>query len=114
MPGSSHRILTTTVGSLPRPPEVRAFMRGRAPGALFSEDEQRVLRETTAQAVRMQVSSGIDIPSDGEFSKAGFANYANDRLTGFESRPGARGNRSRDRARFAEAYEEIEGLPGGA
>jgi 5-methyltetrahydropteroyltriglutamate--homocysteine methyltransferase len=67
-----------------------------------------------AGAVRMQAECGIDIPSDGEYSKSGFAQYITDRLTGFETRddlPGRGGGttRSRDRRRFADAYREIEG-----
>jgi 5-methyltetrahydropteroyltriglutamate--homocysteine methyltransferase len=62
----------------------------------------------------MQAECGIDIPSDGEYSKSGFAQYITDRLTGFETRddlPGRGGGttRSRDRRRFADAYREIEG-----
>jgi 5-methyltetrahydropteroyltriglutamate--homocysteine methyltransferase len=67
-----------------------------------------------AEAVRMQAECGIDVPSDGEYSKTGFSQYITDRLTGFELRldlPGRGGGtaRSRDRKRFPDAYHEIEG-----
>ena len=35
------------------------------------------------EAVSRQVAAGIDIISDGEMSKPGFAHYVTDRLTGF-------------------------------
>jgi 5-methyltetrahydropteroyltriglutamate--homocysteine methyltransferase len=64
--------------------------------------------------VRLQAACGLDIPSDGEYAKTGFSQYITDRLTGFELRMDlpARGGgtaRSRDRKRFADAYEETEG-----
>jgi len=83
-------------------------------GKPFSEGERAVLARHVADAVRMQAKCGIDIASDGEYSKTGFSQYITDRLTGFELRtdlPGRGGGtaRSRDRKRFADAYREIEG-----
>ncbi len=113
MKRSTDRILTTHVGSLVRPPEVVALTRGRELGKPYSEQERATLDTTVAGAVRSQAECGIDVPSDGEYSKSSFSGYANDRLTGFESRPGERGLggslRGRDRKRFADAYEELEG-----
>jgi 5-methyltetrahydropteroyltriglutamate--homocysteine methyltransferase len=40
------------------------------------------------EAVRKQVECGIDIVTDGEFSKPGFFTYIQERLEGFEPRPG--------------------------
>ena len=114
MKRSSSRILTTHVGSLVRPPEVVDILRRKADGAPFKDDERAILARHVSEAVRMQAECGIDIPSDGEYSKSGFAQYITDRLTGFEARddlPGRGGGttRSRDRRRFADAYREIEG-----
>jgi 5-methyltetrahydropteroyltriglutamate--homocysteine methyltransferase len=113
---STGRILTTHVGSLVRPPEVASIMAGMEPGQPFSPEQLAVLRRSIAECVRTQVDCGIDIPSDGELSKAGFSQYAEDRLTGFEWRtdPMGRGGgtlRSRDRRAFAEAYASIEPPP---
>jgi 5-methyltetrahydropteroyltriglutamate--homocysteine methyltransferase len=41
------------------------------------------VRSAVAETVERQVDIGIDIISDGEMSKIGFANYVKDRLTGF-------------------------------
>ena len=40
------------------------------------------------EAVRKQVDCGIEIVTDGEFSKPGFFTYIQERLEGFEARPG--------------------------
>jgi 5-methyltetrahydropteroyltriglutamate--homocysteine methyltransferase len=52
--------------------------------------EARV-RDAVAGAVRQQADCGIDIVTDGEQSKPGFYAYVNERLGGFEARPGRRG-----------------------
>jgi len=113
MKRSTDRILTTHVGSLVRPPEVVELTRGRPPGKLFAGEALATLQRNINEAVRNQVECGIDIPSDGEYSKSSFSGYVSDRLTGFEMVPGERGlggfTRSRDRKRFAEAYAETEG-----
>jgi 5-methyltetrahydropteroyltriglutamate--homocysteine methyltransferase len=82
-------------------------------GADFSPEERATIDREVAAAVRMQSECGIDIPSDGEFSKSSFSAYVQDRLTGFETKPPAEGrrlfDRGRDRKRFSEAYAEIDG-----
>ena len=114
MKRSGSRILTTHVGSLVRPAEMVEILRRKADGAPFSAGDRAILARHVAEGVRMQEECGIDVPSDGEYSKSGFAQYITDRLTGFETRndlPGRGGGttRSRDRRRFAEAYRVIEG-----
>src|SRR5207245_4448649 len=46
-------------------------------------------RAAVDDAVRRQVEAGIDVVSDGEMAKPGFANYVRTRMTGFggQSRP---------------------------
>jgi 5-methyltetrahydropteroyltriglutamate--homocysteine methyltransferase len=46
-----------------------------------------ILKTSVAEAVRKQAECGIDIVTDGEFSKPGFFTYIRERLEGFESRP---------------------------
>ncbi|HEX7054536.1 MAG TPA: cobalamin-independent methionine synthase II family protein [Burkholderiales bacterium] len=78
------RLLTTHVGSLPRPDAVFEALRRRENG---EEDDaaarERVVREAVAAAVRRQKALGIDVPSDGEMSKISYATYVKDRLSGF-------------------------------
>jgi 5-methyltetrahydropteroyltriglutamate--homocysteine methyltransferase len=91
MPRSTDRILTTHVGSLVRPPELRAFLEAIRDGRDFDEDAlQACLRASVADVVRMQAGVGIDIVSDGEFGKPILWNaYVNERLEGVERDPAA-------------------------
>ena len=85
MKTSTDRILTTHVGSLPRPENIRELLRARLAGQTIDETElaTRVERAVT-DAVRRQAESGIDVVSDGEMSKTSFIAYTDARLTGFE------------------------------
>src|SRR6059036_1211176 len=91
MKRSTDRILTTHVGSLPRPADLRAMW---AKKTVTPEDEavlQTRLRSAVAEVVRAQKDIGIDIPNDGEFSKpmraatdrGAWGNYIFDRMSGF-------------------------------
>ena len=111
---STDRILTSQVGSLVRPPEIAALFAGRPVGKAFDNSEKTLIQASIGKVLVEQVAAGIDVPSDGEYSKSGFAGYISDRLSGFEegtweSQAMARG---RDRTRFADAYATIEGIPG--
>jgi len=79
------RILTTHVGSLPRSTAVVDLLLKRENGLPYDAD---VFWKTMADAidalVARQVTTGIDIPSDGETSKIGYATYIKDRLSGFD------------------------------
>ena len=109
MRNSAERILTTHVGSLPRPPElIAAFVAEDRGVALDREAYETVLMGAVDGVVARQVSLGIDVVDDGEFSKRGFAVYANERLDGLEFRPKARGTPwagSREALAFPEFYE---------
>src|SRR5262249_10639216 len=113
MKRSENRILTTHVGSLVRPPEIVRILQAKPDGTPFSDEQAQIVRRNVAEAVRLQAETGIDIPSDGEYSKSGFSGYVTDRLTGFEPRTDLAGRgggtqRSRDRRRFDAAYQEID------
>jgi 5-methyltetrahydropteroyltriglutamate--homocysteine methyltransferase len=67
--------------------------------------------------VREQVQCGIDIVTDGEFSKPGFFTYIRERLEGFESRPGLKVKRfPKEVAAFPDYYEQYfkRAMMGGA
>jgi 5-methyltetrahydropteroyltriglutamate--homocysteine methyltransferase len=84
MKRSTERILTTHTGSLPRPDSLMQLMIAREQGkAVDASELAETVRNAVADAVKHQVAVGIDIISDGEMSKIGFANYVKDRLTGF-------------------------------
>ena len=85
MKRSTERILTTHTGSLPRPDSLVQLMVAREQGkpvdaTVLADNVQNAV----ADVVEHQVAVGIDIISDGEMSKIGFANYIKDRLTGFD------------------------------
>jgi 5-methyltetrahydropteroyltriglutamate--homocysteine methyltransferase len=82
------RILTTHVGSLPRPHELLDMMRGRLSGAPYDRAAYDAkVREAVFDIVGRQVECGVDIVADGEQSKPGFFTYVRERLRGFEPRP---------------------------
>jgi 5-methyltetrahydropteroyltriglutamate--homocysteine methyltransferase len=88
---STDRILTTHVGSLPRPDDLFELMLKRMDGEPVDEKayEDRV-RKAVADSVRQQVDAGLDVVSDGEMGKPSFITYAASRLDGLEKREGTR------------------------
>ena len=82
---STDRILTTHVGSLPRPQEVVDFLFAQDRGepidpVAFDEVMARGVRD----AVGHQAKAGLDILDDGEMSKISYGTYIRHRLSGFE------------------------------
>ena len=79
------RILTTHVGSLPRPAELVELVWAEDRGEPVDRERyDRLLDEAVHDRVRRQVEAGIDFVSDGEMSKIGYATYIRHRLSGFE------------------------------
>ncbi|MGH7113852.1 MAG: cobalamin-independent methionine synthase II family protein [Stellaceae bacterium] len=131
---STDCILTTHVGSLPRPDELIAANRAREEGRASDEAAfQQLLRQAVADVVRAQQDAGIDVPGDGELGKSmghrvnygAWWSYVFSRLGGVElgapgpygrtprrSRPGeivlTSQDDRRDRQRFAAAYGDPE------
>jgi 5-methyltetrahydropteroyltriglutamate--homocysteine methyltransferase len=131
---SSDHILTSHVGSLPRPDDLIEANRAREAGeAADAEAVQGKLRSAVGDVVRHQRELGIDIPGDGEFGKSmghrvnygAWLSYCFHRLGGLDltgpdmrdmpakrSRPGEVALTSfsdrRDRVRFAAAYADPE------
>src|SRR5271155_2287284 len=112
------RIRTTHIGSLPRPHRLLDVMKAKYAGQSYDEKRyQETLRDSVADAVREQVQCGIDIVTDGEFSKPGFFTYIRERLDGFESRPGLKPKLfQKEVAAFPEYYEQYfkQAMMGGA
>ena len=131
---STDRILTTHVGSLPRPDNLIEANRAREAGEAVDEAGfQAKLCAAVGDVVRRQRTLGIDIPGDGEFGKSmghrvnfgAWMSYAYHRLGGLDlggpamldlaprrSSPGHLVLTSfadrRDRVRFAAAYADPE------
>lgn len=106
---SADRIVTTHVGSLPRPPELLdALMAEDSDVVVDRAAHDETLRRAVSDVVARQVALGVDVVDDGEFSKRGFAVYANERLGGYEARQKPRGipwAGSREALAFPEFYE---------
>ena len=81
---STDRILTTHVGSMPRPQALVDMLLKKDHGQPYDPAEyDRVIHDAVGAVVRRQVEAGVDIPSDGEASKVSYSTYMMDRLTGF-------------------------------
>jgi hypothetical protein len=74
MKPSTGRILTTHVGSLPRPHDLLDLMKAKLSGQSHDEGAyQARVRSAVADSVKKQVETGIDVVADGEQSKPGMA-----------------------------------------
>ena len=81
---STERILTTHVGSLPRPQDVSDMLLAKENETLADQGAfDACMVSAVADVVRRQVDAGVDIVSDGEMSKSGYSTYVTDRLHGF-------------------------------
>ena len=120
MKRSTDRILTTHVGSLPRPKDLIALYAKDAPDAELLPR----LKSAVGEVVQEQAKSGIDIVNDGEFGKAMRASidigawwsYVYARLAGFEVKQAALAKArsawtfgSKERRDFAEFYADQAG-----
>jgi 5-methyltetrahydropteroyltriglutamate--homocysteine methyltransferase len=115
---NTRRILTTHVGSLPRPKSWLDSMKARLAGAPGDDDRyDEQLREVVRECVARQSRCGIDILTDGEQSKPGFFTYTRERLAGFEAQPDyPRPRYHAEVSAFPEYYEQYfkDAMFGGA
>jgi 5-methyltetrahydropteroyltriglutamate--homocysteine methyltransferase len=87
MKQSSERILTTHVGSLPRPGDLAEQLTALDRGTLSEEEKEALaprISAGVAEIVERQLETGIDVVNDGELSKFGYATYVKQRLSGFD------------------------------
>src|SRR5262245_10624895 len=83
MKRSTDRILTTHVGSLPRPDDLLGEMEEYRLGHTPIDEKFRSLAAAAVdEVVRRQREVGIDVISDGEQSKTGYVEYVATRLSG--------------------------------
>jgi 5-methyltetrahydropteroyltriglutamate--homocysteine methyltransferase len=82
------RILVTHVGSLIRPPPLVELLKRIEAGEPHDKaGYEACLKESIDEIVRQQVEAGVDIVSDGEFSKGrNWAFYIHDRISGISTR----------------------------
>ena len=82
---SNDRILTTHVGSLPRPPDLEAMLLARENGALSATEAETLptrIASAVAGVVARQSRIGLSVIDDGEMSKYAYATYARERMSG--------------------------------
>src|SRR6201987_4492691 len=111
MKTSQDRILTTHVGSLPRPPELRELLVRKDQSQPYDQAAlDRLTRQAVLDIVRRQAQPAIDIGKDAEMPKPGYSTYVADRLSGFAGHEPAKPRLdTRDHPNFLAAYERMTG-----
>jgi 5-methyltetrahydropteroyltriglutamate--homocysteine methyltransferase len=104
---STDRILTTHTGSLPRPPALLALLLEAREAGTSDAEARELVHAAVQEAVQKQIAAGIDVISDGEMSKPGFAHYVKDRLTGFQGESAPRPFAPRDLRDFPEVGRQL-------
>ena len=84
MQRSDGRILTTHAGSLPRPPELVALLKGLSQRERVDQGAlDAAVVAATAAVVAKQREVGIDVGNDGEQGRESFFTYVQHRMSGF-------------------------------
>jgi 5-methyltetrahydropteroyltriglutamate--homocysteine methyltransferase len=118
MKRSTDRILTTHVGSLIKPLEIRDVMAKIETGQPYDAAAfELTLKREVAAVVKQQAETGIDVIDDGEYSKVSWFGYLEERLGGLELRDMRPGEENpsiksiapevKDFPEFYEAYFQI-------
>ena len=76
-------LLTTSVGSFPKPPELQAARNKMLRGELEYNQLEQMEREATAFWIKSQEELGIDILVDGEMDRGDMVTYFSELLDGF-------------------------------
>ena len=79
----SNSLLTTSVGSLPKPEYLQRARTARLRGTISQRELDDLAREATRDWVRFQEEAGIDIIVDGEMYRGDMVAYFAENLDGF-------------------------------
>ena len=113
MQRSTTRLLTTHVGSLPRPrPLADLLIRHERGESIDVAERDRLIAAAVAHVVKQQLDVGIDIGNNGEQPRVGFQTYVAQRMHGFggeSARP-----RPRDWVDFPDYAEMLQARRRGA
>jgi 5-methyltetrahydropteroyltriglutamate--homocysteine methyltransferase len=108
MQSSQDRILTTHCGSLPRPAHLSDLLLKQEAGEPFDENAlESEIANAVGDVLAQQLSAGVDVVSDGEQPRVGYATYVPMRVRGFggaSKRPSPRDHD--DFPRFAQMRKE--------
>ena len=78
---NTDHLQTTHIGSLPRPHNLLDLLKAKYAGQPYDERQlNSMLMQAVADCVRKQVECGIEIVTDGEYSKPGFFTYIRERF----------------------------------
>jgi len=73
---------TTTIGSFPQTPEIRAYRSAKNKGSLTQEKYDELMKAEIARTIQMQEDIGLDVLVHGEFERTDMVEYFGERLTG--------------------------------
>jgi len=104
---SMSKILTTHVGSLPRPQRLLPFIRGEQE---LPADYGEMLAEETCTVFDKQTVAGIDFVNDGELGRRDYVSAARNRMSGFDALSSATG--AADLEEMKEYSDKFEGRKG--
>src|SRR5579871_705323 len=112
---SSDRVLTTHVGRLDGPPEMRSMIQAfRTGGTVDTAALAALLPSATAFVLRKQIEAGVDIVSNGEVNAIGYGiGHYGKRLAGLTARKVQPGDpawmslHTGERLEFADFYKEF-------
>ena len=111
MKRSDTRIITSHVGSLPRPAELLDPLALKDQALPYDKTAlAAAVARSVKDVVRRQVELGIDVVGDGEHSKSSFAAYGRIRLGGLEASdlPVSFRGPTKDSLAFPAVYEELK------
>lgn len=73
---------TTTIGSFPQTPEIRAHRSARNKGDITQEEYDEQMKAEIARTIQLQEAIGLDVLVHGEFERTDMVEYFGERLTG--------------------------------
>merc|ERR1719235_877177 len=100
-------ILTTTVGSLPRPPWMVPYLRGEE---ALPADWEETLHKETVKVMKEQLDVGLKVINDGELGRGDYVSEARKRMSGFDAESVAPG--AADLEESTEYSDKFEGRKG--
>src|SRR5690348_3119549 len=81
---AAHAIRSDVIGSLLRPPELKAARDQRDRGDLSPAQFKQIEDHAVDEAIRLQESAGLDVVTDGELRRYAFFGHLIDALDGFD------------------------------
>jgi 5-methyltetrahydropteroyltriglutamate--homocysteine methyltransferase len=73
---------TTTIGSFPQAPEIRAHRSAKNKGDITQEEYDEQMKAEIGRTIQLQEAIGLDVLVHGEFERTDMVEYFGERLTG--------------------------------